>query len=43
MPGEQGVHVVANAIAEVVADDTYVIQPGDEAIAIKRRELADDI
>jgi hypothetical protein len=29
--------------SEVVADDAYAIQPGDEAIAIERRELTNDL
>jgi len=34
MPGEQRIHVVADAIAEVVADDAYAIQPGDQGTAV---------
>ena len=26
---EQGIHIVADTVAEVVADDAYSIQPGD--------------
>ena len=26
---EQGIHIVADTVAEVVADDAYLIQPGD--------------
>jgi hypothetical protein len=33
-PGEQRIHVVADAIAEVVADDAYAIQPGDQETAV---------
>jgi len=32
--------VIADAIAKVVADDVYAIQPGDEGIAIARWELS---
>jgi len=34
--GEQGIHIVADAIAEVVTDDAYAIQPGNQNIAIAR-------
>src|SRR5215472_4914352 len=43
MPSKQGIHVVANAIAEVVAYDAYAIQPGDEGIVIERWELTNDL
>ena len=43
MPGKQGIHVVADPIAEIVADDAYAIQPDDEGIAIGRRELPNDL
>ncbi len=43
MSGEQGIHVVTDAVAEVVADDAYAIQPGDQSIAIGRRQLTDDL
>ena len=34
MPRKQGIHVVADAIAEVVADDVHAIQSGDQGIAV---------
>ena len=43
MSGEQGIHVIADAITEVVADEANAIQPGDQNIAIGRRQLADDL
>ena len=43
MPGEQGIHVVADAIAEVVADEAHAVQPGDQNIAIGRSEVPNDV
>jgi hypothetical protein len=34
MPGEQGVNVVADAVAEVVADDAHAIEANDQWIAV---------
>jgi hypothetical protein len=34
---EQGVHIVADAVAEVVANSAYSIEPGDQGIAIAGR------
>jgi hypothetical protein len=34
MPGELGIHVVADAIAEVVADYAYAIEANDQWIAV---------
>jgi hypothetical protein len=34
MPGEQGIHVVADAVAEVVADDAHAIEANDQWIAV---------
>ena len=42
MSGEQGIHIVADAIAEVVTDDAYAIQPGNQNIAIGCRQLPSD-
>jgi pilus assembly protein CpaF len=36
-PGKQGIHIVADAIAEVVADDADAIQAGDQGIAVVGR------
>ena len=34
---QQGVHIVADAVAEVVADRAYLIKPGDQGITIAGR------
>ena len=40
---EQGIHIVADTIAEVVADDAYSIEPCDQSIAIAGRQLGDGL
>jgi hypothetical protein len=40
---EQRIHVVADAITEVVADEANAVQTRDQNIAIRRRQLADDL
>ena len=32
MPGEQGIHVVADPIAEFVGDDTHAVQWGEKQV-----------
>ena len=33
MPGKKGINIISDAIAEVVADDVYAIQPDNQRIA----------
>ena len=35
--GKQGIHVVADTVPEVVADGTYLVEPGDQGIAVAGR------
>ena len=32
--GKQGIHIIADTVAEVVADGTYLVEPGDQGIAV---------
>src|ERR1035437_8916272 len=36
---KQGVHVIAHAIAKIVADAAHAIQPDDHRLAVARRQL----
>src|ERR1700693_1650106 len=40
---EQGIHIVADTVAEVVADDAYSIEPCHQGIAIAGRQLGDGL
>jgi len=41
--GEQGIHVIADAITEVVTDEANAVQARDQNIAIRCRQLTDDL
>ena len=40
---EQGIHIVADTVAEVVADDAYCIEPRHQGILIAGRQLGDGL
>jgi hypothetical protein len=40
---EQGIDIVADTVAEVVADDAYSIEPCHQGITIAGRQLGDDL
>ena len=35
--GQQGIHIVADTVPEVVADGTNLVEPGDQGIAVAGR------
>lgn len=34
---QQGIHIIADTVPEVVADGTYLIEPGDQGTAVAGR------
>ena len=35
--GKQGIHIITDTVPEVVADGTYLVEPGDHGIAVVGR------